>query len=248
MIGRKRLIYNHPHDIAALIEVFALDVYGVKQIPRNAIVFDLGSGIGDFAVLAASRVCKGGKVISIEPNPEDFKLLSLNLAINNHTNVVAQNVELSSRQFPSNLSFKGTSFITDPKSLPAILAAAGLTIDGACRHPIVIKMDIEGAEVQAIQDLNSILSNVTLIAIEMHGTKKLIDEILIPKGFSFSRLRRVNYLSKSFVFLLKHPLSAIVIWRRFRRLPEFPGIRKLFSGIQVASSDDLVVGIYRRTS
>jgi hypothetical protein len=36
------LTYNHPHDLAAIIECAVLDVYNLKYIPKGSVVVDLG--------------------------------------------------------------------------------------------------------------------------------------------------------------------------------------------------------------
>ena len=236
--------YGHPHDLDAIIEVFIFDVYGIRRIPRSAVVFDLGSGIGDFAIAVANRIGPKGTVFAIEPNPKDFQLLSQNLTANKLANDVAENVALSSSHNPLSLSFKDSSFTAYTRSLKTILERAGLSIQEVSRRPIVLKLDIEGAEAQTLIDLERILSSVLRVAIEMHGTKERIDEFLIPKGFTFTRLTRRSYLSKLLLFFLRHPLSSIVILRHFREVSGSLGLKRLLSGIEITSSTDLVVGVY----
>ena len=66
-----RIQYNDPHDIAAIIESWVLNVYRIQKIKRGSVVVDVGAGIGEFAVLASDKVGKEGKVIAIEPSPDD---------------------------------------------------------------------------------------------------------------------------------------------------------------------------------
>ena len=67
-----RIKYNDPHDIAAVIECYILDVYESRNIRKGDMLIDIGAGIGEFAVLASKLVGNNGKVIAIEPSPDDL--------------------------------------------------------------------------------------------------------------------------------------------------------------------------------
>src|SRR5437870_6212555 len=74
-----------------LMEVYVLDTYRSDLLRKNDIVLDLGAGIGDFSVLASKRVGPLGKVIAIEPDHDDYKLLEMNMKNNNCLNVIPLN-------------------------------------------------------------------------------------------------------------------------------------------------------------
>ena len=46
-----RIQYNDPHDIAAIIESYVLNVYRIQKIKRGSVVVDVGAGIGDLLSL-----------------------------------------------------------------------------------------------------------------------------------------------------------------------------------------------------
>ncbi len=92
-----RIHYNDPHDLAAIIECFILDVYKANKIKTGDYVMDAGAGIGEFVPIASKRVGSKGKVISIEPSPNDFKTMIYNLNANKIDNVVPINMEISDR-------------------------------------------------------------------------------------------------------------------------------------------------------
>ena len=54
-------------------------MYHGRNIRKGVTVIDIGAGIGEFSVLASKLVGKHGKVISIEPSPNDFETLMMNL-------------------------------------------------------------------------------------------------------------------------------------------------------------------------
>ena len=99
--------YNDPHDIAAIIESYVLNVYRIQKIKRRNVVVDVGAGIGEFAVLASDKVGKEGKVIAIEPSPDDFKTLKDNIRLNGCNNVIPINSAVSDKKERLILKFKG---------------------------------------------------------------------------------------------------------------------------------------------
>ena len=86
--GSFRIWYNDPHDIAAIIESYVLNVYRIRKIKGRSVVLDIGAGIGEFSLLASSKVGAEGKVIAIEPSPDDFKTLQINIKENGCRNVM----------------------------------------------------------------------------------------------------------------------------------------------------------------
>ncbi len=61
----------------------------LSKIKIGDIVIDIGANIGYDTVLFADKVGKKGKVIAIEPDPENFKILQKNIKENKLFNVVA---------------------------------------------------------------------------------------------------------------------------------------------------------------
>ncbi len=66
------------------------------RIQKGQIVLDVGAHIGIFALHAASLVGKHGRVIAIEPEDENFRLLMANCRLSGLRNVNPFNVALSS--------------------------------------------------------------------------------------------------------------------------------------------------------
>ncbi len=91
-----------------------------------------------------------------------------------------------------------------------------------------------------------ILEQTESIAIELHGTKKIVDDLLLPMGFNFHRISRKRYLWKATMFALKNPISSLRILKQLKNAGEFPGMKKITDGIEIANSDYLVVGVYKR--
>jgi 16S rRNA C967 or C1407 C5-methylase (RsmB/RsmF family) len=103
------LAYNHPHDLAACIEVFVLNVYPRQLLRPGDFVLDSGSGVGEFTVLAARAVGPTGLVVSVESNPLDFQTLLRNVQTNGVRNVVAFNCAVGRDSSDVHLNFKGVT-------------------------------------------------------------------------------------------------------------------------------------------
>ena len=92
-----------------------------RNIKKGDTVIDIGAGIGEFSVLASKLVGERGKVISIEPSPEDFDTLMVNLKTNKCHNVTPLNLAISDLPEKLKLEFKGKTFESNANSLENIL-------------------------------------------------------------------------------------------------------------------------------
>ena len=160
-----RIKYNDLHDIAAIIECYILDVYKSRNIRKGDTLIDIGAGVGEFAVLASKLVGNNGKVIAIEPSPDDFNTLLMNLKNNFCNNVIPLNMAISDKREKIKLQFKGKTFESNADSLANILR----NLDTGYRKIRFMKMDIEGGERLAIPSSLEIIENLDFLAIEIHG-------------------------------------------------------------------------------
>ncbi len=238
---------THLADVTAVLEVYVMDVYECRTLPRGALVVDLGAGIGDFAVRASRQVGPDGRVIAVEPNPDDFEMLERNLRENGCRNATAVQGVVTTRRGPVPITFKYRTFEARAISLEELLASAGVTLGDARAGRVALKVDIEGAEVDALEELRPLVGLAESVAIELHGTLAPVDALLVPLGFRFHRLTRGAYLSRSFRFVVRHPRAGVRLWQRYRALPGRTPVRKMVGGIDIAASERLRVGVYRRT-
>jgi 23S rRNA U2552 (ribose-2'-O)-methylase RlmE/FtsJ len=182
-----------------LKEVFIFDVYRSNLIRKNDIVLDLGATIGDFSVLASKKVGKKGKVIAIEPNIEDYKILKLNIKRNYCENVVPLNLGVGNKFGEEEITFWGKTFKCTINTLKNILNELNIQkID-------FVKMDIEGFEIDVISNSIDIIKEANVISLECHSNKEKMDTILLPHGFSFKPVTYSYYYRKVLKNLFLHP-------------------------------------------
>lgn len=218
-----------------------MDVYKSSNIRKGDTVIDIGAGIGEFSVLASKLVGKNGKVISIEPSPEDFETLMVNLKTNMCHNVIPLNLAISDKPEKLKMEFKGKSFESNADSLENILK----TLDIDLRKIRFMKMDIEGGERIAIPSSLRIIEKLSFLAIEIHdGYASELIPFMDQLGFDFERVNRRSYLGNAFKSALSHPRQVYEIYRLIKQSGEYPGIGKISTGIEISSSYDLVVGTF----
>jgi FkbM family methyltransferase len=136
----------------------------IDSIQPGDTVVDIGANIGTFTLLAARAVGEQGQVHVFEPDPENLKLLSKNLADNHFQQVHVVPKAVGDRAGSIHLAVedkdKGGGQITT--------AATGLEVemvtldDYAIAQHIttidVLKIDIEGAELLALKGAQQILT------------------------------------------------------------------------------------------
>jgi FkbM family methyltransferase len=158
------------------------------------IVIDIGAHIGPYTLKASRYVGLNGKVIAIEADPENFKILNLNIQLNKLTNVVALNYAVYSKEdkiklyLPSKKEEKEeesssytkyntimTERVDNEKKFVEVKANTldYLLQSKGIKHEQVnwIKIDVEGAEYEVLKGAKDILSkssNVSLL-IEVHN-------------------------------------------------------------------------------
>ena len=120
-LGNFYIQYNHPHDIDSIIETYILNICRTDLFKKGNIVPDLGGGIGEFALLAPMKIVHNGKVIAIEPSPDDYETLLKNIRENKCDNVSPINVAVTNFNGELQLEFKGKTFNAMSKPLRDIL-------------------------------------------------------------------------------------------------------------------------------
>ncbi len=139
------------------------------SVKEGAVIIDIGSNLGYFTVLAASRTKNSGKVYSVEINTELIKHQQKQLALNGFKNVELINTAVSDaecvlpfylapEQFYGHSSLKQNSTFVPEK----VIEVQCTTLDQlVSRNNIkridIIKIDVEGAEFNVLKGAESTL-------------------------------------------------------------------------------------------
>lgn len=156
----------------------------VGGIPSGTVV-DAGAHVGLFSLVASQYA---SKVVSVEPDPINFKVLSLNVELNEASNVKPINAALWTE--PGTVSF-GTSWHTTGGS---VSGSGDAEVKAVTLEEIVqevgevdlLKLDIEGAELKVVP-ATKVLDKVKRVVAELHldepGDERELVETLEGAGF-----------------------------------------------------------------
>ena len=154
------------------------DMSFVMHALRSADLFvDVGANVGVYSILAGGV---GAKVIAVEPVPSTFETLKDNIRLNGlEGHVAAHNIGLASMTGELKFSTQHgpiNRVLNDPNS------QAGVTVPVNCLDnllqgviPNVIKIDVEGYEMEVVKGAQNVLSQPTVFALilELNGSGKL---------------------------------------------------------------------------
>lgn len=161
-----------PRDgILAFIEILQDEVYEKFGSPkRGDVVLDLGAYVGMFTLKAARQVGDIGKVIAIEPNPSNISYLRSNVETSKNISVVEEailNKVGEGKLYISGVSSQCHSLIYPHNKFLKVRINTLDNLVEELRLPQVdfIKIDIEGAELQALEGARGVLKNNVKLAI-----------------------------------------------------------------------------------
>jgi FkbM family methyltransferase len=170
-------VVDDPSQLEGIKQVFVRREYEIPPPPGAVdVVVDLGSNIGAAALFFRARF-PHARVIAVEPDPVTFEKLALNgapQAIEVHQLAVAG--EDAERMFHRHPASWGSSLLVaaeaPPPRGPAPVAVRAARLDSLCDELglatiDVLKMDIEGAEVEALERFTG-ADRVRQMLVEVH--------------------------------------------------------------------------------
>jgi FkbM family methyltransferase len=157
--------------------------------------WDVGCNVGFLTVIGARMVGSGGKVFAFDPVPLHVQMTEQNLKANNFDNARVLQMALSSQA--------GTAkFGVAPIASQSTLSASGLAREGATvievqtqtvdrlvqqeglTPPNVVKIDVEGAEVDVLRGMSQTLRQCRpIIILDTHGEHMACAKILADAGY-----------------------------------------------------------------
>jgi len=177
-----------------------------KTLRSGDVLWDIGSNVGAYSILAA-KLCPQARVFAFEPFIPTFSHLWENIVLNEVTSqVFPVNVGLSDNTGPVSLA------VNDPRAgssqhqvgkiggqlQQGVLAIRGddLSVLLGIPAPTLLKLDIDGLEVEAMNGLRETLKKGTLreamVEIEAGKSEDPVQQMFIDAGFR----RALNPLTK----------------------------------------------------
>lgn len=228
---REKVLKRHIHDYEMYLSLMtggiskSLYLYGhreddhreifTRELKRGGRVLDIGANIGYYALMEAMYVGTGGKVFAVEPDQRNLELLRENIALNGMDHIIsvydiAISNENGMRDFgihaKSNLNVM-LSENTDTRKVEHLSVIKIRTADiyeflQVIGHVNLIRMDIEGHEVEVLEGIHRIAHMFPQLApenilFEAHPTR--YDDVRHNMKEQLTRLFRAGYLIKTIV-------------------------------------------------
>lgn len=202
------LLKNATTDILVLAEILLERIYEKHYHPKSGdTVFDIGSHVGIFTVKASRLVGSSGVVYAFEPEPENFMLLKRNVALNRALNVKTFNKAVSSQNgmlylyvHPIETTWSSVQYAkegTIQMSVPSITLDQIMQNDDI-QEVDLLKIDVEGHELEVLRGANRFLDICKHIAMETHEREggppnSQITEALKEHGFKVQLVRYSDF-------------------------------------------------------
>ncbi len=160
--------------VNSIEEIFLSDQYRRNyRFSQGDVIVDAGANIGAYTVLAASNVGSTGRVVSIEPEKNNLNYLKRNIAMNGLGNVVVVKKGAWSKKRTLKLYLISDNIMAHTMIVKKSKRHVNVpveTIDAICRsngldHVDFIKMDIEGAEIEAVKGMHTLSKSKLRMAI-----------------------------------------------------------------------------------
>ena len=165
------------------------------------VFYDVGANIGYFTIIGARLVGPSGRVVAVEPQPEALRRLRHNLALNGFDNVTVIEAAVADEEDYGDL-------VVSQEEILEVAALAGApgpdqpkirvrvtTLDqlraADLPAPKVVKLDVEGAEVRALNGMvETLRRDRPAIVCEVHAS---FDDVCAPleaEGYTVRQLDR----------------------------------------------------------
>lgn len=146
-------------------EPYATNVF-LNLIKPGDTVIDIGANIGYYTVLGATKVGAKGKVLAIEPEPTNLSYLKRNLSQNNiqNTQIFAGAVSRETGTLPLYLSSTSAGehslVVKTDKAISVPVETLDHLVGAYKLKPTLIKIDVEGAEMDVLAGASKTLSSL----------------------------------------------------------------------------------------
>jgi FkbM family methyltransferase len=164
------------------------------RIKPGMVAYDVGANAGFYTLLFARLTGPGGSVVAIEPFAENLVNLIDHIAINRVRN--CRVIQAAVARAPGMAAFapgptRSTGALAareaDSTLLVPTVTLDGMVEDLGCPAPDLVKMDIEGGEIDALAGARRLLENGKAIwFIALHGDeqKRRCQQILLAAGYT----------------------------------------------------------------
>ena len=132
-----------------------------REIEPSSVVYDIGANVGYFSLLASVLTGEKGKVYAFEPLPRNIEFLKKHIALNKLSNIQVFEAAVSNQSGDAFFDFGASTamgHLSDSGGLRVRMASLDdLFSAGMLDPPDYIKLDVEGAEYDALRGAEEII-------------------------------------------------------------------------------------------
>ena len=193
-------------------EIFEEEVYKFSSPNKKPYIIDCGSNIG-LSLIYFSKKYPDARIISFEPDKNIFRILQKNVTAFKFSNYIefknqAVWTENTTLDFFSTGGMGGSVKTKTSEGREIMKVEAVRLKDMLNQNVDFLKIDIEGPEVQVIEDCLPVLGNVANMFIEYHcgiGEEQHLDKLLrMISDSGFRYYIRQAYENMTYPFIQKH--------------------------------------------
>ena len=210
--GSKQIKITNPYwFLHSIDELFIDQLYKFESSVTNPFIFDCGANWG-LSLIFFKQLYPNSEIIAYEPDPEIFKILTENISRHNFRGIQLENKAVwkadTELTFAPDGGLGGSIKELGIKRKREIKIQAIRLKNELTRYEAIefLKMDIEGAEYEVLNDCKNNLSHVQNMFVEYHSirgqTQQLDQILLIVKEAGF------RYYIKEAWNNMPHPFTA----------------------------------------
>ena len=175
-----------------------VDAFIRSCLREGAVFVDVGANVGYYTLVASKLVGAVGRVYSIEPVPSTAAVLRVNVELNGCGNIVVREVaawsarECLTLKIPASM-YGYASVVREGTSVTVVAS----TLDDILRDETwihLIKIDVEGAELEVLKGARSVLRRTRYVILELSRNAREVLRELLDAGFACKKARFGTYI------------------------------------------------------
>jgi FkbM family methyltransferase len=171
-----------------------------RTLADGSTFYDVGANMGFMTLVGARLVGPAGRVVSIEPEPENVAAIEANAAINGIATITVIAAAAAAESGPvevigvrdtlwTRLAEVGEHPMERERLLVPGVRLDDLVYESGIDPPDVVKIDVEGGELQVLAGMSRLLRDRRpAIIAEMHGKNAAVCELLREAGYRIINL------------------------------------------------------------
>ena len=175
-------------------------------LQENSCFVDCGANIGWWSIFASARLKVPGRILAIEASPWVYALLDENARLNGNAfstlnaavwNRTGDELTISTQELHAASSVKFNRSASRGRDSRFERTRSVTLYDAITEHveiddgrcDLIVKLDVEGAEIEALEGLGPLLTGISLLVYEDHGSDLTcrVTRAIMRKGFSVFR-------------------------------------------------------------